>query len=74
MPNIKKKIRNIRCESCGKHFKCYAELKDKCWCMELDNITIDSRFSDCLCIACLEKRKVYGLQKVDSVKKNQKIN
>jgi hypothetical protein len=48
--------RKLKCDGCGKHFQCYANSYKPCWCMEVENISIDESISDCLCLACLEKK------------------
>ena len=53
---IKKiEIRHLKCEICQTEFVCERNNGNSCWCMDLEQKTIDKELIDCICPRCLSQ-------------------
>ena len=57
MSDVDGQFRTLKCEFCGEPFKCFVGSNLRCWCMDLENISIDKNISDCICFKCLNAKK-----------------
>jgi hypothetical protein len=48
----------IVCEVCDKKFECFADSKEKCWCMDLPKYRLSSKFKNCICFNCLKPQSL----------------
>ena len=56
---VKQRERQLLCEICQTKFVCEGNNQNNCWCMKVENKTIDLNLKDCICRLCLSKLAKY---------------
>ena len=56
---VKQRERRLLCEICQTKFVCEGNNQNNCWCMKVENKTIDLNLKDCICRLCLSKLAKY---------------